>query len=208
MAAPTHDHDEAIAELTARLNGATTQLERLQDVVEELVDHQTSPREQPDQPQQPNQAKQDQADAPPHILTLTGEEYRQALTKLATWVDGYLIPSYIAGRRVSPATPWCPAWWLHPEAVARLEAVWLAFTELADPKSGGYAGRGTWFREHLDIALEQLRSPTGPFARCMTDSDYPKHADPEDLRVGRYPTTRPELETTDPAPAPEPLTAE
>ncbi|MGH3379457.1 MAG: DUF4913 domain-containing protein [Actinoallomurus sp.] len=205
MAAPTNDPSEAVAELTARLNGVTTDLERLGEVVEELTAHQTSPAERQDQAQPEDQQKQDQAEAPPHILTLTGEQARQALTRLAKWVDGYLVPSYIAGRTVSPANPWCPSWWLHPEAVARLEAVWLAFTELADPESGGYTGRGTWFREHLDIAVEQLRSPTGPFARCMTDSDYPKHAEPDDLQVGRYPPPGPELETTDPAPDAEPV---
>jgi hypothetical protein len=98
---------------------------------------------------------------------------------------------------VIPAAPWCPAWWLHPEAVARLEALWFAFIELTDPESGGYTGRGTWFREHLDIALEQLRSPTGPFARCMTDNNYPKHAEPEDLHISRYSSAKSESEQGD-----------
>lgn len=182
------DLKDKVAEQRARINGLETHLTEVARIVEELV---AQPAQTEPQPAPSGEQNGQAADAPPHILTLTGEEYHAALAKLAKWVDGYLVPSYIADRPVSPSAPWCPAWWLHPEAVARLEALWLAFTELADPDKGGLTGRGTWFRDHLDPALQQLRSPLGPFARCMTDIDYPKHSDPEDLQVARYPGPTP-----------------
>ncbi len=51
---------------------------------------------------------------------------------LPQWVDEWLLPVYrrsVSGHRRA----WCPQWWQHPEAVARLEALWRAWEYLSAP---------------------------------------------------------------------------
>ena len=79
-------------------------------------------------PQQPLPA------APPFILYLDGAEYAEEMRALAVWVGDLLLPVY--GREVTSQQPWCPRWWEHLEAVARLHALWLAWQELTDPTAG------------------------------------------------------------------------
>ncbi|GAA2813114.1 DUF4913 domain-containing protein [Nonomuraea dietziae] len=92
---------------------------------------------------------------------------------LRQWVDDLLVPTYL--REPSPTLPWCPLWWEHEEALARLHALWLAWQELSDPEAGGWTGPSTWHRDHLDPALRELRSPEGPLWRCMTSAERPTH---------------------------------
>ncbi|MET9692190.1 DUF4913 domain-containing protein [Streptomyces sp. NPDC006514] len=59
---------------------------------------------------------------------------------------------------------WCPLWWEHPEAGARLSALWLAWEHLRhDPA----LGMTTWWIQHADPHLRVLMDPRqGPFASC------------------------------------------
>src|SRR5262249_36413139 len=43
---------------------------------------------------------------------------------LEAWVTGYL--AQIITAELGPAMRWCPQWWQHSEAVARLESLWRA----------------------------------------------------------------------------------
>lgn len=126
---------------------------------------------------------------PPHIFW--EKEDRDARIKamedLAHWVETYFFPIYVAGRSVKPVTPWCIRWWLHPEAVARLEALYCAWTEQVVSPKAKLTGRATWITNYLDPILEQLRSPTGPFIRCTTDPDRPQHTAPEHVPAEKYP---------------------
>jgi hypothetical protein len=106
------------------------------------------------------------------ILTMAGEVFEAELAALRDWVHGVLLPTY--GREISAARPWCERWHEHPEAVARLHALWLAWKELTSAKAG-LTGPSIWQRDHLDNALLQLRSPDGPFAACTTDAGRPNH---------------------------------
>ncbi|WP_139275613.1 DUF4913 domain-containing protein, partial [Mangrovactinospora gilvigrisea] len=83
-----------------------------------------------------------------------------------------LLPVY--GREITTARPWCPEWHQHPEAVARLHALWLAWQQYTAP-SAGLAGPSMFHRDHLDPALLQLRSADGPFAACTTNVNRPTH---------------------------------
>ncbi|MFJ8335385.1 DUF4913 domain-containing protein [Streptomyces sp. NPDC094437] len=101
---------------------------------------------------------------PPFILLLDSPQYDKELRALTEWVEGVLVPGYLA----EPSTDarWCHLWWEHPVAVARLHAVWLAWQELTDPASCGYTGPSVWHRDHLDPTMRELRGSTGPFAGC------------------------------------------
>ncbi|MFE2538115.1 DUF4913 domain-containing protein [Streptomyces sp. NPDC059371] len=114
---------------------------------------------------------QQAADAPPFILFLDGPEYAGEMSRLAVWVSDLLLPVY--GREVTSQQPWCPRWWEHPEAVARLHGLWLAWQEHTDPAAGA-SGPAVWHRDHLGAVLSELRSPSGPFAGCKGGSHRPK----------------------------------
>lgn len=101
---------------------------------------------------------------PPFILLLDSPEYDDELRALIEWVEGVLVPGYLA--EPSADARWCHLWWEHPVAVARLHAAWLAWQELTDPATCGYTGPSVWHRDHLDPAVRELRAPTGPFAGC------------------------------------------
>ncbi|WP_328940919.1 DUF4913 domain-containing protein [Streptomyces sp. NBC_00250] len=106
------------------------------------------------------------------IVALGGEEYAVELAALGDWVNHLLLPVY--GREISTTRPWCAQWYEHPEAVARLHALWLAWQQLTDTEAG-LAGPSTWHRDHLDQTLVHLRAPDGPFAACTTSPARPNH---------------------------------
>ncbi|WP_406281349.1 DUF4913 domain-containing protein [Streptomyces sp. NBC_00209] len=106
------------------------------------------------------------------IVALGGEAYATELTALSNWVHHLFLPIY--GREISTTRPWCAQWYDHPEAVARLHALWLAWQQLTDTEAGP-TGPSTWHRDHLDQALVHLRAPDGPFAACTTSASRPSH---------------------------------
>ncbi|MFJ9468718.1 DUF4913 domain-containing protein [Streptomyces caniferus] len=106
------------------------------------------------------------------IPALGGEAYAVELAALSDWVNYLFLPVY--GREISTNRPWCAQWHEHPEAVARLHALWLAWQQLTDAEAG-LSGPSTWHRDHLDQALVHLRTPDGPFAACTTSPTRPNH---------------------------------
>lgn len=106
------------------------------------------------------------------ILALGGKAYATELAALAGWVHYLLLPVY--GREISTTRPWCAKWYEHPEAVARLHALWLAWQQYTDAEAG-LSGPSTWHRDHLDQTLIHLRAPDGPFAACTTSPARPTH---------------------------------
>ncbi|MEU0447538.1 DUF4913 domain-containing protein [Streptomyces tendae] len=115
-----------------------------------------------------------QADGPASvfILALGGEAYAVELAALSDWVNHLFLPVY--GREISTSRPWCAQWHEHPEAVARLHALWLAWQQFTDTEAG-LSGPSTWHRDHLDQTLAHLRAPDGPFAACTTSASRPNH---------------------------------
>lgn len=107
----------------------------------------------------------------PFIVFLDEPEYEQALGGLALWVQHLLLPIY--GREVTSAAPWCPRWWEHPDAVAHLHGLWLAWQDLTGV-AGGLSGPASWHRDHLGPAMSSLRDPNGPFAGCRVGTHRPK----------------------------------
>jgi hypothetical protein len=83
---------------------------------------------------------------------------------LVAWVENNITT--LIARKVPTtdgAPRWCPQWWDHAEAIARLEAARQAWIALS---TAGGTGLVTYF-DYLDrVVLAVLTSDTGPFARC------------------------------------------
>ncbi|CAL9614666.1 DUF4913 domain-containing protein [Streptomyces sp. NPDC057837] len=112
---------------------------------------------------------------PRFILYLDGPAYAQTLRQLTLWTHHVLLPVY--GREVTSQSPWCPVWWEHPEAVARLHGLWLAWGDLTGPGSD-MTGPAVWHRDHLSTVMDTLRDPQGPFAGCKPGMHRPKEKPP------------------------------
>ncbi|MFJ6889891.1 DUF4913 domain-containing protein [Streptomyces californicus] len=122
------------------------------------------------------EAADDEWQYPPFILLLDPPAYDDELRALIEWVEGVLVPGYLA--EPSADARWCHLWFEHSVAIARLHAVWLAWQELTDPASCGYTGPSVWHRDHLDPALRELRGSTGPFAGCTKGEHQIEHRMP------------------------------
>ncbi|MFD7321921.1 DUF4913 domain-containing protein [Streptomyces sp. NPDC059875] len=93
----------------------------------------------------------------------TDDEPELIFESLDKFVGEYLC--VILRRRVDGEhLAWCADWWRHPEAVARLAALWRAFEYLStDPA----LGLTSWWVHHADPHLATLLNPLwGPFALC------------------------------------------
>jgi len=90
------------------------------------------------------------------------------------FVRDQLAPTY---RREldSPSRTWCPEWWRHAEAIARLEALWRAWEHLRlDPATG----ISVWFRDHADHHMGVLLDVNGPFKGCSPGKGHGARLDP------------------------------
>lgn len=57
---------------------------------------------------------------------------------------------------------WSPQWWKSDEAIARLEALWLAWEHL---RLDTTTGPSVWWRDHPTLTWGVLMSSIGPFAK-------------------------------------------
>ncbi|MDH6545543.1 DUF4913 domain-containing protein [Streptomyces sp. SPB4] len=119
---------------------------------------------------------EEEAQFPPFILLLDPPEYDDELRLLIEWVEGVLVPGYLA--EPSSDARWCPLWFEHLVVVARLHALWLAWQELTDPATCGYTGPSTWHRDHLDPCIRELRASSGPYAGCTKGEHQVDHRMP------------------------------
>lgn len=84
------------------------------------------------------------------------------------FVEDYLVHVYAHEIRAQITEPrWCPCWWEHPEAVARVEALWKAF-EVQRLDAG--TGMSVWFRDHADPCMAVLLAASGPFSQCDAEN--------------------------------------
>lgn len=171
---PDHDLDDLVATVSALVAKSQQQAETLARLTDEQPAPEDEPRTGPDRIATSTSAMEDGSQGPSSsfILTLEGRAFAKELAALATWVDDLLLPVY--GREITSSRPWCQQWRVHPEAVARLHALWLAWQQYTDAEAG-LAGPSTWHRDHLDPALLQLRAPDGPFGACTTSPTRPNH---------------------------------
>lgn len=147
-----------VAALTAKVKGLTEGAEI--DLGEASADNETAAGGEGSEEAE----EEDEWQFPPFILLLDPPQYDDELRALIEWVEGVLVPGYLA--EPSADARWCHLWFEHPVAIARLHALWLAWQELTDPATCGYTGPSVWHRDHLDPSMRELRSSTGPFAGC------------------------------------------
>ena len=97
---------------------------------------------------------------------------------VAAFVAGFLAPTFAREwHDQDTERRWCSHWWLHTEAIVRLEALWKAWETLRlDPGTGA----STWLLHHADPAMAALTSPTGTFRRCKPDQRKAYDALPTD----------------------------
>lgn len=76
---------------------------------------------------------------------------------------------YTYARRVGPkgSTRWDANWWLYPEAISRLDALWRAWEALRLEPAFGMS---VWWRDHADHHMRMLMSPDGVFANARSEN--------------------------------------
>ena len=95
-----------------------------------------------------------------------------AFEDVDAWVDEWLVRTYL--RSCSTIRIWCRGWREHPEAVARLSALWLAW-EATAISSSRFAW-SDWWLHHLDPHMAVLMDPAGPFQGCSVTEGHSGHA--------------------------------
>ncbi|WP_067475283.1 DUF4913 domain-containing protein [Nocardia amamiensis] len=84
------------------------------------------------------------------------------------------VENYLGGlyrRQVTDLsdTVWCPEWWQHAEAIARLDALWRAWEHY---RQDGATGLSVWFLDHADPHMAKLFDPKGPFKYCSVRNGH------------------------------------
>lgn len=83
--------------------------------------------------------------------------------RFVSWVDEHFRIIEYPGRGIA----WCSQWWEHPEALARIRAMWQAY--LAAEVSMGQGEMGamsSWWIHHWDRHTPILFDKNGPFRYC------------------------------------------
>jgi len=95
------------------------------------------------------------------------------------WVTEWFAP--MIRRPTRSHLVWCPRWWEHGEALARLEALWRSWEAL---RLDGTTGMSVWWRDHCDPHLAFLRDDNqSPFADCRDG----EHREFDELQVAPAP---------------------
>lgn len=93
---------------------------------------------------------------------------------VARFVSDYLADvfhrRYAEHGRTSPFQ-WCGQWWRHPEAVSRLDALWLAWEQM---RMEGGTSMSAWWRDYAGPTMRALFDPHGTFEGCTPDAHDPK----------------------------------
>lgn len=94
----------------------------------------------------------------------------------AEWLQGYLLRQW---RRQN--VRWCAQWYLHAEAVTRIQALWKSWEDM---RWAGPTGMATWWLSYLDPHMRELTGPTGPFEFCNAKTGEHQEIDQLKVRQG------------------------
>jgi hypothetical protein len=93
------------------------------------------------------------------------------------FVDGFIRPMYATTPNGQDQANWARRWYTHPEAVARLDALWRCYEQKRQANPNGFLEE--FLRVNADYHMRQLMAADGVFAQCRRD-DYPSVALPVD----------------------------
>lgn len=148
------------ATLTARLGGLDHRVEDIEGAFDAIED---ATPEAADLLRSGDAAASDDtaAPAPPEPEEPdTGLDMRE----LVPWVRDHI--AQLLERRLPQnkgRLRWCRSWWLHPEAIARFDALRRSWTEAI---AAGEGNALATYYDHLDRQLATLMDEHGPFSAC------------------------------------------
>ncbi|WP_051153215.1 DUF4913 domain-containing protein [Nocardia niigatensis] len=154
--------------------------DQLKDLAKEMAQAALEPLLTPEVREQ-LQAVADEEAAKQLATELAGaEEPRELVFKtVKAFVDGYVTVLYRrdSGEFNESRVAWCPQWWKHGEAFARMDAAWSAFEHL---RLDGTTGMSVFWNQHLDPAMAVLLDPEGPFRYCSPSRGHSEELQPLD----------------------------
>jgi hypothetical protein len=131
------------------------------------------------------------------------DDVEPAYPDFMTWFAEWLSPAI--HRSLKAGTTWCPMWWRHIEATARIDALWRSWEHARE--TGG-PELSYWWTHHFEPHWSVLADAAlGPFAACKDGVHSDKFTDlpftyPEEVDQWRAPdhyqeATMKEKETAD-----------
>lgn len=112
------------------------------------------------------------------------------------FVDQVVRRTYRRKVEDSSTRSWCAQWWRHPEAVMRLEGMWLAWEQLRAAPDG----ISVWMLHHADPHMAVLLAHDGPFQECKSSRGHKPngllpHTEPGNMRALRAARMAPSTST-------------
>lgn len=83
------------------------------------------------------------------------------------FVDQIITPMYATSATRANRANWAKRWWAHPEAVARLDALWRRYEQLRMDEPGTFFE--SFLRGHADYHMRYLMKDDGVFADCRNE---------------------------------------
>ncbi|MGW4247367.1 DUF4913 domain-containing protein [Nocardia sp. NPDC004722] len=111
------------------------------------------------------------------------EQEPMVYASVVEFVENYL--SLVYRRQVTDIsdTVWCPEWWKHAEAVARMDAMWRSWEYY---RLEGKTGLSVWFLDHADMHMAKLFDPKGPFKYCSVRNGHKDMLTPLPLKSPQH----------------------
>ncbi|WP_159850511.1 DUF4913 domain-containing protein [Nocardia sp. CY41] len=103
------------------------------------------------------------------------QEPQQKYPTVQAFVEQWVSEVYrreVSEHNIETKRRWCPQWWRHGEAKARLEALWNAFEAL---RQGETVEQSLFWLVHLDPHMTRLFDPEGPFKYCSPNEGHHGH---------------------------------
>ncbi|RMI30701.1 DUF4913 domain-containing protein [Nocardia stercoris] len=103
---------------------------------------------------------------------------------VAEFVEEYICKVYRRQVTDSVDVVWCPEWWRHAEAGARMLGLWESWYF---KRNQGAVGISEWFIDHADPQMRILFSPKGPFRFCSVRNGHSNYLTEHPLPMLRPP---------------------